>query len=350
MFTNFVDIFNFNAQSLNVREIARRLNPSRFTGTLFYRREPDPRLLELSHLRLIKLPPRLGSLRMLAESLRGYDILFKPGTSRFGYIYLHLPRMVRRNTVTVEWVEAVISVHLRDAEPHVRELFNSIYHKMDVYVATTEYVAETTRQDFQINASTVICTGVDPQVFCPPSQRSVPPIQVLFVGQLIERKGPQFVLNAAAKFRKVQFVIVGERRGTFNQELFKIVEKEQLTNVSFLPPMPRKLLAKLMRESHILLHPAIVESPGKTIIEAAATGLPAIIFSHYRSPATLDGVTGFQVNTFDEMLDRLEQLIEDGNLRRRMGESAVDYAKQFDWNVVVPQWEEVFQNVVYSKT
>ena len=53
-----VDTDNTNAQSLNAREIALRLDPERFQSILWFEREPDPRLRDRTAIRLLKLPSR----------------------------------------------------------------------------------------------------------------------------------------------------------------------------------------------------------------------------------------------------------------------------------------------------
>ena len=349
LFTNWVDVDNFNAQSLNVREIACRLDSERFLSTLFYAKEPDPRLVHLPHVRLIKIPRRLGTIRVLVECVKGHDIMFSPPLNRIGYLYFRIPEFLRKRTTTIQWIEADIAVHLKDVSHSIKKIFDATYNRRDFYVATTEYVAERAAIDYGIHASQVICTGVDSDVFYPPESRTSSPLRVLFVGHLIERKGPQWVLKAASICRDLKFVLVGEKRGEFYKKLLRMVEDERLNNVTFLQPMSQFLLAKLMAESHILLHPALVESPGKVIMEAAATGLPAIIFSQYRSPAVVDGVTGFQVDDFEEMIARLKLLSNNDNLRRDMGEAAVAYMRQFDWKFIVKEWEKVFERVLTEK-
>jgi len=54
----------------------------------------------------------------------------------------------------------------------------------------------------------------------------------------------------------------------------------------------------------------------------------------------LDSITGFQVKNFDEMLTRLQSLIESRDLRLKLGVAATQHVKQFDWDVVVRQWEK----------
>jgi glycosyltransferase involved in cell wall biosynthesis len=343
---HFVDVDNFNAQSLNLREIATRLDPGRFQCTAFYAHEPDSRLVGLPHVRLRRIPERLGSLVMLGESLRGYNILFNPSISmRFVELYFRLPELVRKRTATVQWIEGVIRGNLADAGPAVQRNFNRFGCRLDAYVAITDYVAHTSFDDYGIKAETVIPIGVDAKTFSPVRREARDRIRVLFVGHLIERKGPDLVLEAAKVLRDVDFCLVGRDRGNYRQTLERIVQDNQLTNVCFSDPMPQAQLARLMGEHDILLHPSRVEGMPKVVVEAAATGLPAVIFDAYRAPVVADGITGYQVKTFEEMLARLKQLIEDEPLRRKMGEAAVKYAHQFDWDIVVKQWEAVFLKV-----
>lgn len=75
LFLPLVDADNTNAQSLNVREITLRLDPERFQSTLWYEREPDARLRDRTGIRLLQLPSRGRTLRILRELLAGYDII-----------------------------------------------------------------------------------------------------------------------------------------------------------------------------------------------------------------------------------------------------------------------------------
>ena len=157
------------------------------------------------------------------------------------------------------------------------------------------------------------------------------------------------VLLAAKYFPQILFILVGAKRGNYYLRLYRVIDKWKLNNVTFLDPMPHNQLVELMRRCDILLHPSKLEGFPKVVLEGAATGLPAIIFDHYQAPAVLHDVTGFQVKTVDEMVDRLGLLIRDQSLRERMGAAAVDYAQQFDWNSIVRRWEEIFIHLASNK-
>src|ERR1700684_2337174 len=106
LFLPGVDVGNTNAQSLKLREIVFGLDPGRFHSTLGYEHEPDPRLRNLPEIRLIRLPTRGKTLRILKEMLAGYDIVAYIDYSPASYLFLHLPRRMRRETKAVFHAEA----------------------------------------------------------------------------------------------------------------------------------------------------------------------------------------------------------------------------------------------------
>lgn len=42
------------------------------------------------------------------------------------------------------------------------------------------------------------------------------------------------------------------------------------------------------------------------------------------------------------MMEKLEILIDDTDLRRRMGKRAREHAEKFDWSIIVKKWENDF--------
>lgn len=337
LFTNWVDRANYNAQSLNAREIARRLDPEWFVSTLFYEQEPDPRLVGRRGVRLVKIPRRLGTATMLAEALRGQDIWFRLNLLRMTELYLLLPAFVRRHTLLVDWLEG----HL-DAVGSPAQLAR--LRRMQTHVnrraAVTPYLAEMYRAAWGITSDAIIPEAVDTAFFIPPPARRNATVRVLFVGHWIERKNPHAVLLAARHFPQAHFTLVGAPRDAFGVKLLRLRDKWKLDNVEFHAPVAQPELRTLMHASDILFHPSRVEGIPKVMLEGGATGLPGVMFDHFQSTAVVNGVTGFQAHTWGEMLTGLGALIEDGALRERMGLAAVEHARGFDWAVIVRRWQE----------
>jgi glycosyltransferase involved in cell wall biosynthesis len=283
---------------------------------------------------------------MLAEALRGCDILFRANTIRFTYLYLHLPQILRGRAALVEWLEGYFQAIHEALSPTASRYYRFIQPRINHRIAITHYVARKTGETYGYPSRGVIPVGVDTHFFSPPQSRKNDVPNVLFIGHLIERKGPQHVIGAARCFPDARFVLVGKQEGDFYHRLRTMVGDWGLQNVTFEAPRDRDGLMRLMHTSDLLLHPSLSEGLPKVVLEGAATGLPAVIFNHYEAPAVLDGITGFQVGNFEELVDRVGMLINDRDLRLRMGAESVKHVRQFDWTVVVKQWEEVFHEVV----
>jgi glycosyltransferase involved in cell wall biosynthesis len=348
LFSNWADEDNFNAQSLNARALALRLPDDRFHSTLFYGKSPDPRLVGRPSIRLLRIPRRGGTFRMLLEALR-CDIIFRANLNRFAYLYWHIPEKFRRHTAMVDWVEAYVSPSLDRLPPWPKKFSDYIMPRISYRACITEYVARKIRDHHGLGFQRIIPVGVERRFFEPFPRRRRERPGVLFVGHLIERKGPQFVLQAARLFPRAQFILVGERRGNYYRELFRMVEDWKLENVIFRPPMNHEDLFKLMQESDILLHPSLTEGFPKVVLEGAAAALPAVIFDYYGAPGLVDGRTGFATAHFEEMAARLGLLLEDRALRERMGDAAREHVRQFDWDLVARQWVDFFEDVKNQK-
>ena len=343
LFNVRADAENYNAQSLNAREIALRLDAAHFESTLFFERSPDTRLLR-EGIRTVKLPRRCKTIRILREMLGRYDFVVYIDLSPSSYSYLHLPRFLRRFTRSVLCIEGT-SGNLDGVSTVVRKYADYVLRKADVRTAISQYVAREVQDLWGIKTDFIIPVGVDTKVFCPPTEwyHAVPTI--LFVGHLIERKGAHLVLEAARHFPQTRFRIIGHARDDFGHNLKLQPQRAGLANVSIEEPVPQAQLVKIMQESDILLLPSRVEGVPKVTLEAAATGLPCVVFDDYQTPSVVDGVTGFQVKKFEEMLARLQLLIQDHELRRRMSAAAVVHAKGFDWDRVAAQWADILGNL-----
>jgi glycosyltransferase involved in cell wall biosynthesis len=343
-----IDSGNINAQSLNAREIALRLDPERFQSTLWYEREPDPRLRDRPGIHLQKLPSHGKSLRILTEMLFGYDIISYVDYSPASYLFLHLPRMLRRRAKAVFHAEAPTAQMVNPART-LRFLFEGIFPRCDVYTGITEYVAKDVYSNIKKKVSHILPVGVDTRIFNPPLKRTNPSPVILFAGTLIERKGPQYVIDAAARFPHAIFRMVGAGRQGFEEILQQRVTRMGLKNLRFDGSKSQLEMIDIMCNSDIFLLPSRLEGIPKVALEAAASGLPCIVFRDYATPSVVDGVTGFQVGTIEEMMQALGKLIAEGSLREQMGTAARKHMEAFDWDVVSRQWQNAYLEIAAAQ-
>jgi glycosyltransferase involved in cell wall biosynthesis len=334
------DSDNTNAQSLNAREIGLRLDPERFIATFFYEQLPDPRLENRPNIRLVKLPSRNRAWRILREMLARPRLITYMDYSPAAYAFLQLPSIMRSKTITVLHVEAP-AAQLSGATRMHQFLHDGVAPRCTVHTAITEFVLRDMKSR-GYSSEYILPVGVDTSFFVPPPTRQNPQPAVLFAGSIIERKGTHLVLEAARQIPEAQFRIVGSGRDGFEERLRQQARESELTNLQFLGPQRQSAMVEIMQQSDVFLLPSRLEGIPKVTLEAAATGLPCVVFRDYETPSVLDGKTGFQVSTFDEMVDRLRCLIQNPRLRLDMSAAAVLHARSFDWNLVAHCWEEAY--------
>jgi glycosyltransferase involved in cell wall biosynthesis len=102
-------------------------------------------------------------------------------------------------------------------------------------------------------------------------------------------------------------------------------------------------------DSSILLLTSLFEPFGLVIPEAMSCGLPVVSFDCPYGPADIitDGVDGFLIKNRDiqAFADRVCQLIEDKELRVRMGQAAIKSSQRYRADVIMPKWKELFESL-----
>lgn len=104
--------------------------------------------------------------------------------------------------------------------------------------------------------------------------------------------------------------------------------------------------------SSILVQPSRTEGFGLVLVEAMACGLPVISFDCENGPRSIisDGEDGFLIPPFevDFFADRLVQLINDGELRKKMGEKGQRKSQLYQIDSVGRQWKQLFDEIMQN--
>ena len=166
---------------------------------------------------------------------------------------------------------------------------------------------------------------------------------LLFVGDLSPEKGVDVLLRAYAGLAHAPpLVLIGRASVGMPAEL--------PANVTILKRWPHHAVMQAWRRSLFSLAPSVWSEPfGMVVIEAMANGRP-VIASRIGglSDIVVDGETGLLVPPGD--VDALRQaiacLLNDPDLRGRMGQAARRRVAEFQAATVVPRIEQVYQAVV----
>jgi glycosyltransferase involved in cell wall biosynthesis len=338
-----VDSDNINAQSLNAREIALRLDADLFRSTFFYEREPDQRLVDRQNVRLVKLPATNKTLSILREMHRGHALIAYADSSPASYLFVHSPWFLRRGTRMALHVEAP-AAQSAGARRLALSRYKSIARRCDAHFGITEYIARD-MENRGLHPVSILPIGVDTRRFVPRGDRRENVPTVLFAGTVVERKGVHLIVDVAREVPEANFLIVGAARDRFDEAVRQRIQDLGVENVRMLGPQSQNRMVEIMQRCDIFLLPSHLEGLPKVTLEAAATGLPCVVFNTYETPSVIDGLTGFQVANLPEMVRRVALLARDADLRRKMGREAIQHALKFDWNVVAAQWQQAYLRI-----
>jgi glycosyltransferase involved in cell wall biosynthesis len=339
---SFADAGLPNAQMGNAREIVSRLAPDRFHVSMFVVGEPDARIAARKNTRLIQLPRRRQSFRILSEFLWGaHTLLFYMKASPASRWYQELRKRHSDRRVTVGTVESQSNLkHEPTIKPEAIRLYERTVLRCDYLFSNSANVQKSLWREHRLN-SEIIPTGVDTQFFSPTWERaSNERLRVLFVGSLRAFKQPQFILSAALRFRQADFRIAGE--GQLRTQLEQRIADEHINNVRLLGPLNADRLRDEYRHGDVFLFPSAWEGSPKVILEAAACGLPVIVRNNYSPETVVHGVTGYQAASDDELYSALGRLLTGRELRLQFGHAGRQHSLRFDWDVITAQWTETF--------
>ena len=347
---SLADEANFNAQMTSARDIVARLNPDKFDVSIFQLSGPDPRIVKRPNTRLISLPRQRQTVRILREFLLGgHNILFYVKSSPAAKFYFSARSVWRDRRVTIGTVESQSDWRNEPTiKPEQIRLWEQTILRCDYLYSNSSAVQRSLTAEYGL-PSGVVPTGVDASYFTPVCDRQANARpRVLFVGSLRPFKGPQFLLEGAARFPYADFVIAGD--GFMAAELEQRVQHERLGNVRFVRGLSPDALREQYRRADIFLFPSKWEGSPKVILEAAACGLPVIARNAYQPETVIDGETGYLVAGDDELFGRLQQLLSSPDQRRAMGRAGRIHAEKFDWDPITRQWEDIFLSLAPRKS
>jgi glycosyltransferase involved in cell wall biosynthesis len=173
--------------------------------------------------------------------------------------------------------------------------------------------------------------GVDVARFRPPeAPRPRERMRLLFVGHLSQRKGIGYLLEAARRLRGMpglELVLVGRRVGA--DAAFAPYEGV----FRHVPHVPFHEVHALFQDADAFVYPSLHEGSAFVTYEALASGLPVITTPNAGS-VVRDGEEGYVVpiRDVDAIVDRVERLQRDPDLRAAMSLAARRRALDFTWD------------------
>ncbi len=204
---------------------------------------------------------------------------------------------------------------------------------------------------------TVIPPGTDFDRFRPaPGPLAPDPIPVLLhVGRLKKYKSTDHLLQAARllldKGRALRVVIVGS--GDDRPRLEALAARLGLADhVQFTGFISEEEKVSWYHRAAVLVENSVKEGWGLIVMEANACGTPVVVA---RSPGLVDsskdGVNGFfyDYGNIGQLVEKLDLLLADEPLRRKLGTQAIAWARQWTWDKAADDLEALAASAVAAR-
>lgn len=221
---------------------------------------------------------------------------------------------------------------------YLTESLIPVCYKTQLFVA----LSESSKKDllrFGISASRimVIPPGTDTKKFHPDFSQKGEKL-IVHVGRLKRYKSTDHLLLAAKllKEKRKDFKVMVLGDGDDLPRLKELNAKLGLDDiVTFTGYVPESEKVLAYQKAAFLVENSIKEGWGLIVMEANACGTPAIAS---RVPGLVDSVlenkTGlfYEYGNIQELAEKIELLLDDENLRNRLGQNGVEWANRLTWD------------------
>jgi len=187
------------------------------------------------------------------------------------------------------------------------------------------------------------------------SEKDNSKIKCVFTGRMVEDKGVLVIFEAAKILKekysgKIEFWLCGDLDA--NPNALKKEQIESECDGSYIKWLGfQKNIKDILSQCHIMIFPSFyMEGLPKSVIDAEAVGLPVITTDWVGCRDTvIDGENGFLIPIKDakSLAEKIAVLVDDSELRQRMGKSAREYAeKYFSIENVVNKHLEIYNDLI----
>lgn len=161
---------------------------------------------------------------------------------------------------------------------------------------------------------------------------------VVYAGVMIPRKGVLCLVNAfsrvLSRVPEARLELVGKAENpAYTRAVRETIDCLGIADrVSFIPELPQKVLAGKMGAAAVFVLPSLSEALGRVVVEAMATGTPAVGSRVGGIPEmVIEGETGFLVDPEDEkaLADKIVWILQNPEKAVKMGRKAHAFAADF---------------------
>ncbi|MDD5725928.1 MAG: glycosyltransferase [Patescibacteria group bacterium] len=234
----------------------------------------------------------------------------------------------------------------------IQPINKTIVKRASAVTAVSGDLASFAKKQFGRDDISVIHNGINTGNFCRSPQRETRNngiVRLICVSRLAQWKRIDLLIRALQGMTGVVLEIIGD--GGYRQELKRLVRDLKLESiVTFRGYVKNGDLKNFLQVSDVFVLPSNADSFGIVFLEAMACGLPVIGCRAGGVPEVIaDGQTGLlvQPNDLDSLRSAIKSLVDNMELRAKMGNAGLQRAKDFfEWDIISARYLSLYQTVL----
>jgi len=302
-----------NAQNINCYALSKHLNKDKFE---IYTLEIYSGKIENKPMKGVNVfhcfyPHRISVYLGYLWGIWNADVAYLPRHEVNGWNQFWLKLLRRKSFSTIETIFDEYTMSVWISKYGSKENVVAHYNKsFDKIFSIAKFVHRYNFERHGIKSEEKpLYLGTDMDIFLN-EERTVSTLQqVIMIGSDLLRKGVHDFLDLARVYPDVTFHIVGSGIGRIDMPVE--LQNRNLPNVVHHVELTHTELVELLKEMDLHVLPSRSEGFGKVTFEAAAAGVPSLLYSDYGVDEWVtDHKDGFIVDTLDEMSEIIQELLD----------------------------------------
>lgn len=236
----------------------------------------------------------------------------------------------------------------------LKPIIKFIWKKADAVVSNSKGLKDLALKSKPSQKIIIIYNGTDIENFKPDEKVKNKEKLIITLGgtRVTRRKGINYLIEAIYKLSKIYsniFVtIIGE--GSEKKILENLAKKLKIEDrISFLGRIDYGKIPRYYQEASIFILPSLNEGMSNAMLEALSSGLPILATDTGGAKELIEsGKNGFIIKKKDssDIANKIEILINNTDLRQKMGENSRKKAEKMSWKNVASEYYNLYDKII----
>ena len=161
----------------------------------------------------------------------------------------------------------------------------------------------------------------------------------------------EVMANLVKKIPDATLKMIGPNKndGSFESAVSTMNKNDLSRNIELIDAIPKAMVPEYLAKGDIFLNTTIYESFGISVLEAAACGLCIVTTDAGELPFMWENEYDALIvpmNDSKAMADAVIRILTEPGLAQKLSTNARKKAENYDWSVILPQWEALFEKVL----